>query len=225
MAQPGKSMKQSSMGHGNPTREEHPLPAVVMHIVHLVSLILLIFTGFYIRSPFFSGFMGYARSIHQVAMWTFVFTTVIRIYWAFFGAGSAAAGGHVRIRDYHWFSPIRRKGDATAWQTIRYYLFLRKTHPSVMKYNPLQRWIYLLWAFVLIPLTLLSGLCLWTPTQSFFESFTYSLGGLTAMRSYHYLLMWLFIITGGIHLYLVSAEHVKGLPLMLTWYERGKASE
>ncbi len=207
------------MGHLPPTREEHPLPAVIMHAVHMVSLVLLVFTGFYIYSPFFSGFMGYALSIHQVAMWTFVFTTVIRLYWAFFGAGSAPPGRRTKRRDFHWFSPIRHEGEGNFRDTLKYYLFLRKTYPSVYKFNPLQKGMYLFWAFVLIPLTLLTGLCLWTPTQSFFESFTYWAGGLAAMRGYHYLLMWVFVITAGIHLYLVVAEVARELPLMFAWKE------
>ncbi|MFA6001274.1 MAG: cytochrome b/b6 domain-containing protein [Thermoleophilia bacterium] len=202
-----------------PTREEHPRPAIIMHAVHMVSLVLLIFTGFYIHGPFFSGFMGYARSIHQVTMWTFLFTTIIRIYWSFFGAGSAPPGGRVKRRDFHWFSPLRHEGEGSARDTIKYYLFMRKTYPSVYKFNPLQKSMYLLWAFVFIPLITLTGLCLWTPTQSFFESFTYSVGGLGAMRSYHYLLMWIFICTAAIHMYLVIAEVARELPLMFAWRE------
>lgn len=190
-----------------------------MHAVHMISLLLLIFTGFYIRSPFFGGFMGYAEIIHQIAMWTFVFTTVIRIYWAFFGAGSAPPGRRTKIRDYHWFSPIQHKGEGNFRDTMKYYLFLRKTYPSVYKFNPLQKGTYLFWTFILIPLTLLTGLCLWGPTRAFFEPLTYWAGGLAAMRSYHYLLMWVFIITAGTHLYLVIAEVARELPLMFAWKE------
>jgi len=205
--------------HIPPTREEHPLPAIVMHAIHMTSLLLLIFTRFYIRSPFFSGFMGYARLIHQVAMWTFVFTTITRIYWSFFGAGSAPPGGRVKERDSHWFRPFRHEGEGSSLDTIKYYLFIRKTYPAVYKFNPLQKSVYLFWAFILIPLTLLTGLCIWTPTQSFFETFTYWAGGLAAMRSYHYLLMWAFIITASVHLYLVVAEVARELPLMFAWKE------
>jgi Ni/Fe-hydrogenase 1 B-type cytochrome subunit len=202
-----------------PTRQEHPLPAIIMHGIHLLSLLILIFTGFYIHNPFFSGGMGYMRSLHQFFMWVFVFTTITRIYWSFFGAGSAPPGGRVRMPDHKWFSPFRRKGEAKFSQTLKYYLFLRKTYPSVYKFNPLQKSTYLLWAFVLTPLTLLSGLALWGPTQSFFEPMTYWLGGLAAMRAYHYLLMWAFIITAAIHMYLVVAEVSRELPMMFAWRE------
>lgn len=206
-----------------PTREEHPLPAMIMHWIHLVSLLLLIFTGFYIYHPFFSGFMGYARSIHQVVMWTFILTTVTRIYWSFFGAGSAPPGSRTKHGDFHWFSPFKHEGEGTARDTIKYYLFFKKTYPSVYKFNPLQKSMYLVWAFILIPLTALTGFCIWEPTQSFFESFTYSLGGLAAMRTWHYLLMYVFIITASIHLYLVVAEVARELPLMFAWREGREA--
>ncbi|MHB0866344.1 MAG: cytochrome b/b6 domain-containing protein [Thermoleophilia bacterium] len=203
-----------------PTREEYPLPAIIMHAIHLISLLLLILTGFYIYSPFFGGFMGYARIIHQIAMWTFVLTTVTRIYWSFFGAGSAPEGSRVKRRDFHWFRPIKHGGEGTALDTLKYYMFLRKTYPTGLKLNPLQRWYYLSWAFVLIPVMLLTGLCLWSPTRAFFEPFTYWAGGLEAMRTYHYLLMWVFIVTVTLHIYLVIvSEASRKLLLMFAWRE------
>lgn len=202
-----------------PTREEHPLPAVIMHGIHLVSLVLLIFSGFYLHSPFFGGGMRFAAVIHNITMWTFVLTTVTRIYWSFFGAGSAPPGGRVKGPDYKWFSPWRRAGEATFKETIKYYLFLRRTYPSVYKFNPLQKATYIVWAFILTPLVTLTGLALWAPTRSFFEPMTYALGGLAAMRSYHYLIMWAFIITVGVHLYLVFAEVAREFRMMILWRE------
>lgn len=202
-----------------PTREEHPLPAVIMHAIHLLSLALLIISGFYIHSPFFGGGMGIMQTIHQITMWTFLFTTITRIYWSFFGAGSAPPGGRIRHPDYKWFSPFRKKGEATFKETIKYYLFMRKTYPSVYKFNPLQKTTYLIWAFVLVPLVTVTGLAIWEPTLSFFEPMTYALGGLAAMRGYHYLIMWIFIITVGIHLYLVSAEVAREYRMMFLWRE------
>ncbi|MBE0428553.1 MAG: cytochrome b/b6 domain-containing protein [Thermoleophilia bacterium] len=202
-----------------PTREEHPLPAIIMHGVHLTSLILLVFTGFYINSPFFGGAMGYMITIHQIAMWTFVLTTVTRLYWAFFGAGSAPPGGRVKGPDYKWFSPLRRTGESKPRETIKYYLFLRDTYPSVYKFNPLQKYTYLLWAFILIPLSFLTGLALWAPTRGLFAPMTNVLGGLAAMRTYHYLIMWAFIITVGVHIYLTMAEVLREWRMMFAWRE------
>lgn len=202
-----------------PTREEHPLPAVLMHAVHLLSLVLLVFTGFYLHSPFFDGAMTWMRNIHFIAMWTFLFTTVIRIYWAFFGAGSAPPGSRHKHPDYKWFSPFRREGESTLWQTLKYYLFLRKTYPSVYKFNPLQKYTYLTFAFILVPLSALTGLMIWAPTQSFFEPLTYWLGGLAAMRGYHYLIMWAFIILVGIHFYLTLSEVAREWRMMFAWRE------
>jgi Ni/Fe-hydrogenase 1 B-type cytochrome subunit len=202
-----------------PTREEHPLPAIIMHGIHLVSLAVLIFTGFYIRSPFFSGAMGIMRTLHQIFMWIFVFTTVTRIYWSFMGAGSAPPGSRTKQPDRTWFNPFRRRGEAKFTETIKYYLFIRKYYPSTYKFNPLQKSTYLLWAFILIPLQLLTGLCIWVPTRAFFEPFTYMLGGLAAMQAYHYVIMWAFIITAGIHMYLVMAEVARELPMMFAWRE------
>ena len=74
------------------TRLEHPWPAVLMHWAHLLAFFVLIGTGLQIHahSAWF-GPIGTVSQVHFVAMYVFILTTIVRIYWAFFGAGSAAS--------------------------------------------------------------------------------------------------------------------------------------
>jgi Ni/Fe-hydrogenase 1 B-type cytochrome subunit len=205
------------------TREEHPLPAVVMHWLHLASFFTLAFTGFYIHGPFFAGAMGAARQLHFVAMSVFVLTTVVRVYWAFAGAGSATAGERTRTPDWRHFGrePAFR---GAAWQTVRYYLFLRPTHPATGKYNPLQKTAYV----AMLPLVAwmaLTGLAIWTPTASTLSGLTYAAGGLVVMRVAHYLGMWVLLVVVAVHVYLVVAEAPHQLFAMLFGVESGPAPE
>jgi len=197
------------------TRAEHPLIAVATHWVHVVSLTFLIFTGFYIHYPFWGLDFSTMRTIHLIAALFFVLTFLMRMVWAVVGGGSAAAGGSRRIRDFRWFMP--EKGDMRmTFATVKYYLFLRKTHPRTLKYNPLQKAAYL----VLVPATLviaLTGLQLWQTTAHFLEPLTYWMGGPVWVRTVHYATMWVFILIAIVHIYLAIAETVFELPMMFFW--------
>jgi len=202
---------------GSTTREEHPLPAVVMHGVHLVSMFLLIFSGFYIHYPFFPGAMGVMRTTHFVAMSVFIITAVLRVYWAFAGRGSADPGSRRLVPDWKHFAPeAANRGELL--ETLKYYLFLRPGHPRSAKYNTLQKGTYVLW-LLLIALQAITGFAMWQPTAGAFVPLTYALGGVTQVRVDHYLIMWLFIVTLMIHIYLAVAEGMIQLPLMFAWRE------
>jgi Ni/Fe-hydrogenase 1 B-type cytochrome subunit len=197
------------------TREEHPLPAVLMHGVHLVSMVLLAFSGFYIHHPFFAGGMSAMRSMHFVSMFVLVLTAVVRVYWAFLGRGSAEAGSRVLVPDYRHFGP-EKANRGQMLETLKYYLFLRSTHPRTAKYNTLQKGTYLLW-LLLIAVQAVTGFALWTPTQAAMQPLSYWLGGLAQVRVDHYLIMWLFIVTTMVHVYLSVAEGAAQVPLMFAW--------
>ena len=188
------------------TRLEHPLPAVLLHWAHLLSFFWLILTGLVIHAH--SGLLGtieFAHETHSLVMPIFVLTTVVRIYWAFAGAGSASLGGLVRHRDWRWFGLSWADWKALP-QWLAYYLFLRKTRPHVVKYNPLQKLTYV----ALFPLGILvislSGFAMFPPTAAAMGWYTAMLGGLNAVRLVHYMTMWVLIVFFMIHLYLVVVE-------------------
>ena len=200
------------------TRAEHPLIAIVTHWVHLITLVILVATGLYIHHPFWGMDFSHIRSVHLWAALFFVLTFAVRMVWAVVGGGSAAAGGNKRKRDFIWFMP--EKGDIrVTWETVKYYLFLRKTHPRTAKYNPMQKGAYL----VLIPATLVigvTGLQLWQRTAHYLETLTYWMGGEVWVRTIHYAAMWVFILIAVVHIYLAMAETIFELPMMFFWRSR-----
>jgi Ni/Fe-hydrogenase 1 B-type cytochrome subunit len=197
------------------TRLEHPLPAVLMHWAHLLSFFVLIFTGLEIHAhTTVVGTFEMTRQVHFIVMEIFIATAVIRIYWAFFGRGSASLGSLKRTRDYKFFAMHKQDWkDLGPW--LKYYLFMRKTKPYTEKYNPLQKLSYLVLFPLFIVLMALTGFALWEPTQEAFSWVANILGGLNGARLWHYEIMWVFIALFMVHLYLVFMEDIVQAPIML----------
>ncbi|HSK47907.1 MAG TPA: cytochrome b/b6 domain-containing protein [Coriobacteriia bacterium] len=207
------------MEHPVATVEEHPATPRVLHIIHLVSMFVLIITGFYISDPFFPGGMGIMRGGHLFFMWVLIITAIVRVIWAFVGR-TAPLGSHETIRDYKFFGP-QKENRGTLGGTIAYYTFMRKEAPTVYKYNGLQKGTYIFW-LLLIVAQAITGFALWTPFQLALEPLTYAVGGPIYMRTIHYIIMWLFIITTAIHIYL-STLHMDQFSVMFTGREPGDA--
>ena len=197
------------------TRLEHPWPAVVMHWAHLLSFFVLIGTGLQIHSHAgWFGAIGTVTQVHFVVMYVFVLTTVVRIYWAFFGAGSAALGGLTRERDWKFFGLNGADVKSTpSW--IAYYLFLRKTKPRVVKYGSLQKLTYAILFPLGILVMALTGFSMFTPTADAMLWFTNIFGGLNGVRLFHYFGMWVLIVFFMIHFYLVVVEEPAQAAIML----------
>jgi Ni/Fe-hydrogenase 1 B-type cytochrome subunit len=197
------------------TRLEHPWPAVLMHGAHLLSFFVLIATGLAIHAHSNAiGTMQFVRQTHSIAQFVFILTTVARIYWAFFGAGSAAIGSLVRHRDWRFFGLSGADFKALpGW--VAYYLFLRKTHPHAIKYNPLQKLTYLILFPLGILVMALSGFAMFAPSADAMAWFANIFGGLNGVRLMHYLTMWIMIAFFMIHLYLVIVEDPAELSVML----------
>lgn len=197
------------------TRLEHPWPAVIMHWAHLLAFFALIATGLQIHAHTnWFGALGAIRQVHFIGMYVFVLTTIVRIYWAFFGSGTAALGGLQRHRDWRHFGLTMADIRALpSW--VAYYLFLRRARPHVTKYNPLQKLTYV----VLFPLGILvmalTGFSMFAPTAGAMLWYTNLLGGLNTVRLVHYLAMWVLIMFFMIHLYLVVVEDPAEARIML----------
>ncbi|MDR3037060.1 MAG: cytochrome b/b6 domain-containing protein, partial [Coriobacteriales bacterium] len=209
------------MAHLAHYRQAHPLPYVITHWINLVSMLVLIFTGFYIHFPFFSGFMGVARGAHLFFAFVFVANMLFRVVSAFF-IKSAPAGG-TREVDYDWKSFLPQKDNRHqlgAW--IKYYLFFKKNHPLGGKYGVPQKLTYIALP-ALILLIAFTGLCLWAPTSVVgpFAAFNSLVGGVVIIRIIHYLFMFVFILFMLIHIYLANVEGFAPTKMMFAWKEHG----
>lgn len=183
-------------------KHDHAPAVKFTHHVHWITMIALAVSGYYIHAPFAEGLMGTMRYIHFVAMYVLAFTWAFRFYYALFGAR----------RDIRDFMP-EKENRGKLLEIIKYYLFLRKTHPVTGRYNPLQKSTYVFWFFLII-LQGLTGFGLYWPQSALFGWVVELFNGLRNLRMVHYLIMWVFVVTTGIHVYLTLAEDFSAFRMM-----------
>ncbi|MBN1177202.1 MAG: Ni/Fe-hydrogenase, b-type cytochrome subunit [Dehalococcoidales bacterium] len=175
----------------------HPLSFRILHEVIIVSIILLIITGFYIHNPFVGGagfLMSLTRGVHFFFAAVLVIAAVARIIAMFVG----------RDRDWRSFIP--------AWSDLKllprvlnYYAYMGKEPELKNKYNPLQMISYC-FAFILIIFQIISGLALKYPDGAF-SWFNYGwFNNEIEVRIAHFVVTWLFVIFMMIHVYLTIRE-------------------
>lgn len=198
--------------------EAHPLPFRITHWVNLIGMVFLILTGFVIHFPFLAGIMGVCRGIHVFCGIVITINLIARIIMAF-TVDSAPAGGTRQVtKDYHnWLPQKDNKGQGLQW--IKYYLFLRPTHPLSAKYGVPQKIAYLItpWLILFMAYT---GFGLWGTTCDWplFRSAAVVFGGLMNLRMWHYMGMWVMIIFILIHGYLASIDGIA--PIMLMFFNK-----
>jgi Ni/Fe-hydrogenase 1 B-type cytochrome subunit len=179
---------------------DHPIPARIMHHVHLISLIMLVSTGFFIHKPNFSlvGLdMNMARFLHFCAGFAILLNSVTRVYWSIFGAP----------RDIKYFMP-EKENSGKLFPMMAYYYFLRKTKPATSKYNGWQKATYVIWTIAVWFMALTGFAMLWK-TDPFWAGIVATFGGLSMIHAIHYLVMWFFVFTVLFHVYLVLFEDFK----------------
>jgi len=174
----------------------HPISYRILHEIIIVSIIILILTGFYIHRPFVGGggvLMYIARGVHTFFAVILILAAVARIIGMFAG----------RNRDWNSFVP--------SWsdlkllpQTFKYYAYLGDEPKLTKKYNPFQMISYCL-AFLLVIFQILSGIALKYPVAM--SWFNYSIfNNPIVTRMAHFVVMWLFIMFVMIHVYLAIRE-------------------
>ena len=209
------------MAHLAHYKEAHPAPFRFTHWVNLVSMIILIVTGFCIHFPYWPEFMGMARGLHIFFGFVLFINCLLRIVLAFVVKSAPAGGTREVVSDYKtWLPQADNKHQLGAW--IKYYLFLKKDHPLAAKLGVPQKLSYLAIPLLII-FMFFTGLCLWPPCANMplFESAIAALGGAMSVRIIHYFMMFFFIIFCLIHLYLANIEGLEPTKLMLFRKEHG----
>ena len=200
-------------------REAHPLVFVITHWINLICMIMLAFSGFYIHYPFFDGFMGVARGMHFVAMFVILINLTFRVIAAFFVKSATDLGSREVDTDIKNWLP-QEKNKHQFFETVKYYLFLRKEGVISAKYGSLQKISYL----ATVPLTYLmayTGFSLYGPTADlgFFTWGTELVGGPMNMRIIHYFMMWVFILFTMVHAYLANIYNFAPSKIIFLWKE------
>jgi Ni/Fe-hydrogenase 1 B-type cytochrome subunit len=166
------------------------------HWVHVLAMTGLIFTGFYIHSPFLEGgeaVMAWMRFIHFVSMYALIFGLIFRVYIAFNPNDSG---------DWKELFPLPRNL-AGIPEMLAYYLFIKDTHKPYDRYNPLQGLVYFLMGVMLLVM-IFTGFAMYDGwLSSSFGWVNVMLGGLAVTHLVHYLGMWILICMAVVHLYFV----------------------
>ncbi|HEX8905061.1 MAG TPA: cytochrome b/b6 domain-containing protein [Longimicrobiaceae bacterium] len=148
----------------------------------------------------FGGWLAGARNWHFAMMWVLAVNGAV--YLAFIWLHG------------EWRDLVPRRGDPRdAWEMIKFYLFVRKTHPHQGKHNALQKTVYfaLPWLGVLAVLT---GLAIWKPVQ--FAPLTGLFGGYVWARYWHFLVMLALVLLALGHVFMVFAVDPRSLVAMVT---------
>ena len=174
----------------------HPLSFRILHEVIIVSVIILVITGFYIHRPFVGGggfLMAMTRGVHFFFAAILIISTVVRIINFFVG----------RNKDWRAFIPTWSDFKLLP-KMIQYYAYAGKEPEIKKKYNPLQMLSYCL-AFLLIIFQIISGFAL--NYVSAFRWWNYGLfNNVIEVRMAHFVVTWILVIFLMIHVYLTIRE-------------------
>lgn len=175
-------------------------PIRLQHWVHVTSMALLIFTGFYIHSPFLAGgtdTMAWNRFFHFLAAYFLIFGFLMRAY-LMFNSKEAA--------DWRELLPLPQNLKDIP-DVLGYYLFIKSSHKTYKRYNPLQALTYFVMGLLILVLAA-TGFALHTGwLHSNFAWVNTMLGGLSVTRVVHFLGMWLLIVLTTVHIYFVLRQN------------------
>ena len=171
------------------------------HAANLISMAVLVFTGFYIHSPFMAGAtetMGWVRWFHLLAAYILLFGLIIRIYLMFFSRATA---------DWKELLPLPRNL-ANIPDIALYYMFVKGSHKHYERYNPLQALAYLFMGIMILVMAM-TGFAMHTGwLHHTFNWVNIALGGEPITRIVHFLGMWLLIVVTFVHVYFVFRQNV-----------------
>jgi len=187
------------------------------HWIRVITLLVLIVTGFYLANPFLMPYISDEPVNFMNALWRFwhlvfgfvlIATTIFKVYLFIFDRQSR----NERVSFFDFISP-------KIWiQQIKYYLLIG-THPEGKGiYNPLQFISYFM-IFVTLFIVSLTGLILYIHVYHdglggllfpLLRPIEVLMGGLSNVRAIHHITMWIFLIFIPIHIYMAVFNSVYG---------------
>jgi Ni/Fe-hydrogenase 1 B-type cytochrome subunit len=196
------------------------LPVRVYHWVNALAVVVLAVTGYMIGRPLsvpsspeasFSYFFGWVRFIHMLAAYLFLFNFVFRIYWGFVGNRYARWDNFVPLS---W--RMLRKQTSEAVEVLKVDVLQATVKPmESVGHNALAGWTYFL-SFLAFLFQTVTGFGLyaamshaWIP--SLFAWIVPLMGGDFAVRQWHHVMMWFFVVFTMVHVYIVFYhDYVEG---------------
>jgi len=192
------------------------LPVRVYHWVNALVVLALAVTGYLIGSPLavanaseasYSYWFGTARFIHFLAAFVFFFNFLFRIYWGFVGNAFAR---------WHNFLPFRRAQIREAVDVLKVDILQATPEPlDSIGHNSLAGFTYFL-TFLAFLFQSVTGFGMyaamsdsWLPRM--FAWIVPLMGGDFAVRQWHHMMMWFFVLFTIVHVYLVFYhDYVEG---------------
>lgn len=184
-------------------------PVRLTHWLNVISILTMLFTGFYIGAPFMHAtgenqlIMATMRFLHFVAAYVFTACVLVRIYWWF------AGNKYARLDQFIPADSERRKN---LIDTFLFYAFLRKnsTHPT--GHNALAGLTYFL-LFILFIVEMLTGFALYSESHvgafwTLMGGWLFSILSTGTVRLIHHLLMWIIVPFMIVHVYLSLLENL-----------------
>lgn len=188
------------------------LPVRIFHWLNVLSLFVLVITGFIIANPpaLLSSAeatnlhsFGIVRFLHFTAGYFFFFVLILRVYWAFMGN---------RFASWKAFWPFTKKNWNNFWHVMKIDIMLmNEKEEDVTKisigHNSVATLSYVA-MFVIALVQIITGFALygdmatwWLPKM--FGWVIPFFGGDFIVRNIHHTAMWLFIFFAMVHVYLV----------------------
>jgi Ni/Fe-hydrogenase 1 B-type cytochrome subunit len=196
------------------------LPVRIFHWINAAAIVALVVTGFMIGRPitvpisgeaYASYYFGWVRFVHFAAAFVFFFNYVGRVYWGFVG------NQYSTFANYVPFTPrlLRQQGKEVL-DVIKVDILQTtvEPHPTV-GHNAMAGWSYsaLFLAFLFQAVTgfgLYAAMSAsWLPRL--FAWIVPLMGGDFAVRQWHHLAMWAFVVFAMIHVYIAFYhDYVEG---------------
>jgi Ni/Fe-hydrogenase 1 B-type cytochrome subunit len=191
-------------------------PVRLYHWINALCVVALIITGFIVGAPttikyadeaYQQYWFGTVRFVHFVSAFVFFFNFLARIYWGFVGNQFAR---------WHNFIPYTRAQWREIWDVVRVDLAQTKPHGEFScGHNALAGGIYFL-SFLVFLFQAFTGFALYSSmsTSALPRLFTWVIplmGGDMAVRQWHHIFMWFFVVFTIVHVYLVFYhDYVEG---------------
>ncbi len=192
------------------------IPVRVIHWLNVLAILTLAATGLIISHPpaflvsteaYANYWFGTVRFIHFTAAYVFFFGFIFRIYLLFAGN---------RFETWDNFFPFSKRAWKELWKVIKHDVLFTDLKPLIsIGHNALAGFSYLM-LFVIYILEIGTGFALYAQMSDSLiaKSFAWIvplLGSDAAVRNWHHIFMWLFIIFAIIHVYLVLYhDYVEG---------------
>lgn len=192
------------------------LPVRLYHWVNAACVLALAATGYLIGSPtaiqygdeaYQQYWFGTVRFIHFATAFVFFFNFLVRIYWGFVGN---------RYAQWYNFFPFTRRQWRELFDVLRIDLLLsKKTGEIAMGHNMVAGLVYYV-SFLVFLFQSATGFALYSSMSESWIAKGFAwvipvMGGDFAVRQWHHMGMWFFIVFTIVHVYLVFYhDYVEG---------------